>query len=55
MANMANIFAPVIPDGATRLSKILPMESLKYEPTTLPESFTLDEVPILYARIDEKQ
>ena len=55
MANLANIMAPLIPDGAERLSKILPMEELTWKPVKLPESFELGEVPILYNRIDDKQ
>ena len=54
MANMANIFAPVIPEGCGKLASMLPMGELAYKPTTLPESFSLGEVPILYTRIDEK-
>ncbi|MBO4355655.1 MAG: methionine--tRNA ligase [Clostridia bacterium] len=55
MANMANIMAPLIPDGAERLSKILPMEGLEWKPVKLPDTFELGEVPILYNRIDDIQ
>lgn len=55
MANMANLFAPIIPEGCEKLSKVLGMEKLSWNPVTLPETFTLGEVPILYTRIDEKK
>ncbi|MBQ7355595.1 MAG: hypothetical protein IJW62_08765, partial [Clostridia bacterium] len=53
MANMANLFAPVIPEGCEKLAKVLNIEKLSWTPVTLPETFTLGEVPILYTRIDE--
>ncbi len=54
MANLANIMAPIIPDGAEKLSKMIPMGELKWSPVRLPETFELGDIPILYARIDEK-
>ena len=55
MANMANLFAPIIPEGCEKLAKVLGMDKLSWNPVTLPETFTLGEVPILYTRIDEKK
>lgn len=55
MANMANLFAPVIPVGTEALRKILSLPKAAWEPITLPATFTLGEVPILYTRIDEKE
>lgn len=55
MANMANLFAPVIPVGTEALRKILPIGEAKWASVTLPESITLGEVNILYTKIDEKE
>ena len=54
IANMANLFNPVLPVGTEALRKILPVGEPKWEVVTLPETFTLGEVGILYTRIDEK-
>lgn len=54
MANMANLFAPVIPSGCEKLAETLQMGKLSWTPAELSLPLTLGEVPILYARIDEK-
>jgi methionyl-tRNA synthetase len=55
MANLANLMAPVIPEGSAKIASILPMGELSWKPVQLPTSFELSEVPILYTRIDEKK
>jgi len=52
MANMANLFAPIIPEGCEKLAKVLQMGELSWNEVTLPETFEIGELPILYARID---
>ena len=52
MANMANLFAPIIPEGCEKLAKVLQMGELSWNEATLPETFEIGELPILYARID---
>lgn len=54
MANMANLFAPVIPNGCEKLATVLSIDKLSWNPVTLPSTFTLGDVPILYTRIEEK-
>jgi len=54
IANMANLFSPVIPVGTEALRKMLSLPEAKWEPITLPETFTLGEIAILYTKIDEK-
>lgn len=54
IANMANLFAPVIPVGTEALRKMLSLPEAKWAPVTLPETFTLGEISILYTKIDEK-
>ena len=54
IANMANLFAPVLPVGTDALRKTLALPEGKWEVVTLPETFTLGEVSILYTKIDEK-
>ncbi len=53
-ANMANLFAPLIPVGAEKLADLLGIEKLSWNEVTLPESFTLGDVSIIYNRIDEQ-
>lgn len=54
MANMANLFAPVIPNGCEKLAAVLGIEKLSWSPVELPATFTLGDIPILYTRIEEK-
>ncbi len=54
MANMSNLFAPVIPVGTEALAKTLSLGEPSWSVVTLPESFTLSDVAILYTKIDEK-
>ena len=54
IANMANLFAPVLPVGTEALRRMLSLPEAKWVPVTLPESFTLGEISILYTKIDEK-
>ena len=54
IANMANLFAPVLPVGTDALRKTLALPEAKWDVVTLPETFTLGEVSILYTKIDEK-
>ena len=53
-ANMANLFAPLIPCGAEALAKLLGIKVEKWEEINLPDTFTLGDVAIIYNRIDEK-
>lgn len=52
MANMANLFAPIIPDGCERLAKMLGTPAPVWKETELPRTFTLGEIGILYSRIE---
>ena len=54
IANMANLFAPVLPVGTDALRKILALPEATWDVVTLPETFTLGDVSILYTKIDEK-
>ena len=54
-ANMANLFAPLIPTGAKALADLLSIKELSWNEVTLERSFTLGDVNIIYARIDEKE
>lgn len=54
MANMSNLFAPVIPDGCRRLRKILNLPDRKsWTPITIDEPLILENCPVLYERILE--
>jgi len=52
MANMSNLFSPVIPDGCERLRKMLKLsEPTGWNIINVEENLILDECPILYERI----
>ncbi len=55
MANMANIFSPVIPDGCGRLAEMLGMKGLSWNVFMPEKTFTIENAAILYTKIDEKQ
>ena len=52
MANMANLFAPIIPNGSAKLLEVLSIGEPKWSEATLPETFEIGEVPILYIRLE---
>ena len=52
MANMANLFAPIIPQGCEKLASVLGLPAPSWNEVTLPESFRIEEAPILYSKID---
>ena len=52
MANMSNLFAPVIPDACLRLREILNLSAKEtWNPVKIEKSLTLGECPVLYERI----
>ncbi len=53
MANMANLFAPVIPNSTMKLREILKLKNYVWEPINIEEGLVLGEVPILFERIDK--
>ena len=52
MVNMANLFAPIIPNGSAKLLEVLSIGEPKWSEATLPETFEIGEVPILYIRLE---
>jgi len=52
MANMANLFAPIIPQGCEKLTGILGTPAPVWREVTLPETFEIGDVEILYSRIE---
>ncbi|MBE6607045.1 MAG: methionine--tRNA ligase [Ruminococcaceae bacterium] len=53
MANMANLFNPLIPQGTEILAKMLGITP-EWKPVEMPKTFTLGEIEMLYKRIDEE-
>lgn len=53
MANMANLFSPVIPQGCEVLARMFGITP-EWKPVEMPETFTLGEIEMLYKRIDEE-
>ena len=53
MANMANLFAPVIPVGTEALRDMLRLPKAAWEPIAPPDGLVLTEAKILYTRIEE--
>ncbi len=53
MANMANLFAPIIPAGCEKLLEIMSLGKPEWKEIVPPESFEITQLPILYARIEQ--
>ncbi len=55
MANLANLIAPFTPNGSKKIKSILHLGEAKWEEETLEGDIKLEEVPLLYNRIDESK
>ncbi|WP_069997863.1 methionine--tRNA ligase [Cellulosilyticum sp. I15G10I2] len=54
MANMTNLFAPVIPDGAQQLKNILSISESSWAPINIPDNLVISDCTILYDKIEIK-
>jgi hypothetical protein len=51
MANMCNLFSPIIPDGCKVLQGMLKIHDLSWKPINVVKDLVIDEVKVLYNRI----
>lgn len=55
MANIANLISPFMPDTAQKIRKILNISELKWEENNIHGDFEVNEIPLLFDRIDVKK
>ena len=53
IANIANLIAPIMPNGSLKIKKMLNLGEFKFEETTISGDIKLNEVEILYNRLEE--
>jgi methionyl-tRNA synthetase len=53
IANIANMIAPIMPKGSLKIKKMLNLDDFKFEEVTINGDIKLNEVEILYNRLDE--
>ena len=54
IANMANMIAPVLPNASKKIKEILNLPKYKWEEETLQGNYKIQNLQMLYNRIDEK-
>lgn len=52
MANMVNLFSPVLPQATEKLKNMLQLEKTIWEPITLKKDLVLSEIDVLYSKIE---
>ncbi len=55
IANMANLYEPIMPKRAQMLSELLGIDLSKYEPVTYDSTKIITNVPLLFQRLDLEQ
>lgn len=55
MANIANIIKPLMPDTANKIKEMLSLSELKWEPTEISGDIKLENLQLLFERIDDKK
>ncbi len=54
MANIANLIAPICPDGSTKIKYILSLPEFKWEVENISGDIEIKDLELLYNRIDNK-
>ena len=55
IANIANIIAPVLPDASLKIKKMLNLPKYKWEEVNLNGNYKIQDLEVLYERLDEKK
>lgn len=54
IANMANMIAPVLPHASSKIKKMLNLPEYKWEETEIKGDYKIQDLQIIYERLDEK-
>ena len=55
IANMANMIAPVLPNASLKIKSMLNLPDYKWEETKIKGNYKVQDLQILYDRIEEKK
>ena len=55
MANLANLMAPILPEGAKKIKEMLSLPELSWNPQDLDGDIQIQNFQMLYDRLDEKK
>ena len=55
IANIANMIAPVMPDGSKKIKQMLGLPEYKWGPTEINGDYRVQNVEVLYDRLEEKK
>ncbi len=55
IANISNIIAPILPNASKKIKSMLNLSSFKWEPIDLSGEYTINNLDVLYNRLDDKQ
>ncbi len=53
IANIANMIAPIMPDGSKKIKKMLGLDEFKFEEVSISGDIKINDVEILYDRLEE--